>query len=48
MWIIIAAGVTVVIIVAIASRRGTRESDLGSVTDRWLMEYRAHHTADSG
>ena len=40
MWIILAAGTAVVVVVAIARWRTTRESDLGWVTERWLAEYR--------
>lgn len=47
MWIIIATGIAVVVIVAVARRRTVHESDLGWVTERWLAEYRAARGADS-
>ena len=45
MWIIIAAGIVVVLLV-VARLRSTDESDLGSVTEAWLAEYRADQAAD--
>ena len=45
MWIIIAASVVGALSV-IARLRFTDESDLGSVTETWLAEYRADQAAD--
>ena len=47
MWIIIAVGIAVVAIMAAVHRRAAVDSDLGSVTERWLTEYRAAQAADS-
>lgn len=47
MWIIIAAGIAMAVVVALAHRRAAHESDLGWVTERWLTEYRADQAADS-
>lgn len=47
MWIIIAAGIAVVVIVAVNHRRAANEPDLGCVTERWLTEYRNAQAADS-
>jgi hypothetical protein len=44
-WIIIAAGIVVGVLL-IARLRVTDESDLGSVTEAWLAEYRADQAAD--
>lgn len=44
-WIIIAAGI-VVGALFVARLRFTDESDLGSVTETWLAEYRADQAAD--
>ena len=46
MWMIVAAGIVLMIVVVAARRRFADDSDLGSVTERWLMEHRAAH-ADS-
>ena len=45
-WIIIAAGIGVSVLLVIARLRFTDESDLGSVTEAWLAEYRADEAAD--
>ena len=47
MWIIVAAGIVVVLIVAFMRRRAANDADLGWVTERWLTEYRADQSADS-
>ena len=48
MWtIIVAAVVVVVAIVVLMNRRAANRADLGSVTERWLSEYRADQAADS-
>ena len=46
MWILI-VGVAVVVMVLVAHLRAATSSDLGSVTERWLTEYRADQAADS-
>jgi len=46
-WIIIAGGIAVFAIVAVARRRMATDSDLGWVTERWLAEYRADQAADA-
>jgi hypothetical protein len=48
MWIIIVAGITVMLILTWSRRRLERESDLGFVTERWLAEWRAAQAGDSG
>jgi hypothetical protein len=45
--IMIAAAIAIVVIAAAAHRRTADESELGYVTERWLVEYRAAHGADS-
>ena len=45
-WIIIAAGIVAGVLLVIARLRFTDESDLGSVTEAWLAEYRADQAAD--
>ena len=45
-WIIIAAGIAAGVLLVIARLRFTDESDLGSVTEAWLAEYRADQAAD--
>lgn len=47
MWLLLTIGIAVAVIVVIAHRRATNESDLGWVTERWLTEYRADQAADS-
>ena len=47
MWIIIAVGIAVAVIMAAVHRRVALDADLGSVTERWLTEYRAAQAADS-
>jgi hypothetical protein len=47
MWIVVTAGVAVLVIAAAARRRAPIASDLGWVTERWLQEYRANQGADS-
>ena len=46
-WIIIAGGIAVFAIVAVARQRMATDSDLGWVTERWLTEYRADQAADA-
>jgi hypothetical protein len=48
MWVIVALGVFALstFVVHRARRLGT-PSDLGSVTERWLVEHRAHQPGDS-
>jgi hypothetical protein len=46
-WIIIAGGIVVTVIIAVARLRSANESELGSVTEAWLAEYRADQAADS-
>ena len=46
-WIIHAAGIAVAVLVAVARLRFANESELGSVTETWLAEYRADQAADS-
>jgi hypothetical protein len=46
-WIIITGGIAVAVIVAVARLYSRDDSDLGSVTDTWLAEYRADQAADS-
>ena len=48
MWIIVVAGIALMVVVAFIRRRFERESDLGSVTERWLTEWRAAQAGDSG
>ena len=45
-WIIIAAVIVAAVLFVIARLRFTDESDLGSVTEAWLTEYRADEAAD--
>jgi hypothetical protein len=47
MWSIIAWGIAVAVIVAVARLYARNDSDLGSVTETWLAEYRADQAADS-
>ena len=47
MWIIVAGGIAVAVLVAVARLRFANESELGSVTETWLAEYRADQAADS-
>jgi len=46
-WIIIAAGIAVAVLVGVSRLRFASESELGSVTEAWLTEYRADQAADS-
>jgi hypothetical protein len=46
-WIIIAAAIVVAVLVAVARLHVANESELGSVTETWLAEYRADQAADS-
>jgi uncharacterized membrane protein len=48
MWMIVVAGIAVMVVFAFIRRRFERESDLGSVTERWLAEWRAAQAGDSG
>ena len=45
-WIISAAGIVAGVLLVVARLRFTDESDLGSVTEAWLAEYRADQAAD--
>jgi len=48
MWMVIASGISAVVAVAALRRWRTADpANLGYVTERWLMEYRADQTADS-
>ena len=46
-WMMIAGGIAVAVIVAVARLCSRNESDLGSVTETWLTEYRSDEAADS-
>ena len=47
MWIVIALGISAVVAVAAVRRwRGGDPANLGYVTERWLMEYRAAQTGE--
>ena len=47
MWIIIAAGIAVTVIIGVARLRSTNESQFGWVTEAWLAEYRGDQGTDS-
>jgi hypothetical protein len=47
-WIVIASGISAVVAIATLRRwRAGYPDNLGYVTERWLMEYRADHGGDS-
>jgi hypothetical protein len=47
MWIVVTAGVAVVVLAIARRRRAATAPDLGWVTERWLAVYRADQASDS-